>query len=135
MESNIYLPSYPPSPKNDFAKLEPCSSGIAITGGVARGFDLSQKLSSIYRYCTCKEQAFKKLALWYNDVEASAIESFRTVSRTIETHYLGILNFFNNRSTNASAESFNAKIKVFNASVRGVRDINCFLFRLAKIYA
>ena len=102
---------------------------------IKRAYDLSQKLGSIYRYCTCKEQAFKKLALWYNDVEASAIESFRTVSRTIETHYAGILNFFNNRSTNASAESFNAKIKAFRASARGVRDINFFLFRLAKIYA
>lgn len=102
---------------------------------IKRAYDLSQKLGSIYRYCNCKEQAFKKLALWYNDVEASAIESFRTVSRTIETHYLGILNFFNNRSTNASAESFNAKIKAFRASARGVRDINFFLFRLAQIYA
>lgn len=100
-----------------------------------QAYDLSQKLGHIYRYCTCKEQAFKKLALWYNQVEASAIESFRTVSRTIETHYLAILNFFNNRSTNASAESFNAKIKAFRASARGVRDINFFLFRLANIYA
>lgn len=102
---------------------------------IKRAYDLSQKLGSIYRYCTCKEQAFKKLALWYNDVEASAIESFRTVSRTIETHYLGILNFFNNRSTNASAESFNAKIKAFRSTARGVRDISFFLFRLAKIYS
>ncbi|WP_367187091.1 transposase [Mucilaginibacter sp.] len=45
------------------------------------------------------------------------------------------LNFFNNRSTNASAESFNAKIKAFRATSRGVRDTTFFLFRLAKIYA
>ncbi|THU36808.1 transposase, partial [Niastella caeni] len=30
---------------------------------------------------------------------------------------------------------FNAKIKAFRASARGVRDINFFLFRLHKIYA
>ncbi|THU33588.1 transposase, partial [Niastella caeni] len=35
----------------------------------------------------------------------------------------------------ASAEAFNAKIKAFRASARGVRDINFFLFRLQKIYA
>ncbi|MGN6420670.1 MAG: transposase [Pseudobacter sp.] len=63
------------------------------------------------------------------------MESFRTVSRSIEIHYLAILNFFNNRSTNASAESFNAKIKAFRASARGVRDIKFFLFRLSKLYA
>jgi transposase len=100
-----------------------------------QAYDLSQKLGAIFRYCTCKEQAFKRLALWYNDVEVAGIESFRTVSRSIETHYLAILNFFNNRNTNASAESFNAKIKAFRASARGVRDINFFLFRLANLYA
>ena len=50
-------------------------------------------------------------------------------------HYDEILNFFINRATNASAESFNAKIKNFRASLRGVSDIKFFLFRLTKIYA
>ncbi|RUA07366.1 MAG: transposase, partial [Fusobacteria bacterium] len=40
-----------------------------------------------------------------------------------------------NRSTNASAESFNAKIKDFRRQFRGVRDIPFFLFRLCKLYA
>ncbi|MDR2511007.1 MAG: transposase, partial [Bacteroidales bacterium] len=30
---------------------------------------------------------------------------------------------------------FNAKIKAFRASLRGITDINFFLFRLANIYA
>ncbi|WP_348797174.1 transposase [Flavobacterium adhaerens] len=37
-------------------------------------------------------------------------KSFNTISRSIEDHYQTILNYFDNRSTNASAESFNAKI-------------------------
>ncbi|HBR80691.1 TPA: DDE transposase, partial [Candidatus Uhrbacteria bacterium] len=45
-----------------------------------------------------------------------------------------ILNYFNHRSTNASAESFNAKLKGFRALVRGVRDVKFFLFRVGKIY-
>ncbi|MCL2738112.1 MAG: transposase, partial [Bacteroidales bacterium] len=32
-------------------------------------------------------------------------------------------------------ESFNAKIKSFRASLRGVSDMKFFLFRLSKIYA
>ncbi|MBT6006737.1 MAG: transposase, partial [Prolixibacteraceae bacterium] len=35
----------------------------------------------------------------------------------------------------ASAESFNAKLKAFRAALRGVVDIEFFLFRVAKIYA
>ena len=37
--------------------------------------------------------------------------------------------------TNAAAEAFNAKIKAFRASFRGVVDMSFFLFRLAKVYA
>ena len=45
------------------------------------------------------------------------------------------LKCFDNRSTNASAESFNANVKAFRAKLRGVRDIPFFVFRLAKIFA
>jgi transposase len=96
---------------------------------------LSTDLGTIFRTCKSKEQAFKKLALWYNRVEDCGIDSFKTVARSIQTHYLNILNFFNNRSTNASAESFNAKIEAFRSTSRGVRDISFFLFRLTKLYA
>ena len=40
-----------------------------------------------------------------------------------EKNYIDILNFFDNRSTNASAESFNAKIKNFRAQLRGISDV------------
>ncbi|MBF1636844.1 MAG: transposase, partial [Prevotella sp.] len=49
--------------------------------------------------------------------------------------YDDILNFYINRATNAAAESFNAKIKLFRANVRGVVDKRFFLFRIAKLYA
>jgi transposase len=100
-----------------------------------QAYKLSTRLGIIYRTCSSKEQAFKKLALWYNDIEDAGIEAFKTVSRSVQNHYLSILNFFNNRSTNASAESFNAKIKAFRATSRGVKNIEFFLFRLANIYA
>ncbi|MFD2575826.1 transposase [Haoranjiania flava] len=56
-------------------------------------------------------------------------------SRTIKNHYRNILNYFDNKSTNASAESFNAKIKAFRSQFRGVGNINFFLFRLTKLFA
>lgn len=102
---------------------------------IEQAYQLATGLGTIFRTCKSKEQAFKKLALWYNTVEDCALDSFKTVARSIQAHYLNILNFFNNRSTNASAESFNAKIKAFRSSSRGVRDIPFFLFRLTKLYA
>jgi len=100
-----------------------------------RAYKLSRKLAQIYQTTKNKGVAFTKLARWYEEVEKSGFKSFKTVARSIQNHYLSILNFFENRSTNASAESFNAKIKAFRAQFRGVRNIPFFLFRLANIYA
>ena len=89
----------------------------------------------IFSKNTVKDAARLSLARWYNQVNDSGFKSFNTISATIYEHYDEILNFFINRSTNASAESFNAKIKSFRASLRGVSDMKFFLFRLSKIYA
>jgi len=102
---------------------------------IERAYNLSQGLSYIFENNTNKNVARLKLAQWYNKVEEAGFKSFSTISRTIQIHYETILNYFNNRSTNASAESFNAKIKAFRAQFRGVRDIPFFLFRLTKIFA
>ena len=102
---------------------------------IQTAYRLSNGLGDVFRICTSKEQAFKRLALWYNDVEETGLSSFKTLARTVQTHYTGILNFFNNRATNAAAESFNAKVKSFRNAMRGVRDVEFFLFRLMKLYA
>lgn len=100
-----------------------------------KAYNLAIRLGNIFTICKSKQVAFKRLAIWYNDVEAAGIDAFKTVARSVQQHYESILNFFDNRSTNASAESFNAKIKAFRATSRGVRDTAFFLFRLANIYA
>lgn len=102
---------------------------------IKQAFSLVHSLRCIYNKKHPKNVAIAKLALWFNKVTDSGFKSFNTISATIYAHYDKILNFFNNRSTNASAESFNAKIKAFRATQRGVRDVNFFLFRLCKIYA
>jgi len=100
-----------------------------------KAYNLAIRLGNIFTICKSKQVAFKRLAIWYNDVEDAGIDAFRTVARSVQQHYESILNFFDNRSTNASAESFNAKVKAFRATSRGVRDTTFFLFRLANIYA
>ena len=98
-------------------------------------FELSQKLSWIYENTKDKTYALTRLAQWYEQVRKAGYKSFNTIARTIESHYINILNYFDNRSTNASAESFNAKIKAFRAQFRGVRNTEFFLFRLTNIFA
>lgn len=100
-----------------------------------QAYELSQQLGQIYNGVKDKGVAFTKLAKWYDKVEKAGYRSFNTVSRTIQMHYQTILNYFERRSTNAAAESFNAKIKAFRSQFRGVRSVSFFIYRLAKIYA
>ena len=79
--------------------------------------------------------AFTKLAKWYNKVEKLDLKFFKSVVDTIKNNDATIINYFEKRSTNASAESFNAKIKAFRAQFREVSDIPFFFFRLTKIFA
>ena len=101
---------------------------------IKKAYNLTHSLRMIFSHTKTKGIAYTKLAHWFNDITESGFKSFNTISATIYSHYPEILNFFDNRSTNASAESFNAKIKAFRTTQRGVTDIPFFLFRLAKIY-
>lgn len=72
---------------------------------------------------------------WINDIMETETKEFYTVANTVKNNLENILNFFINRNTNANAESFNSKIKLFRANQRGVVDIPFFLFRLNKLFA
>ena len=108
---------------------------FALYPDIKLAYQLSQKLNWIYQNTKDKIYGYTRLAQWHEKVAQSGFKSFNTVSRTIMNHYVTILNYFDNRSTNASAESFNAKIKAFRSQFRGVRNIGFFLFRLTQIYA
>lgn len=100
-----------------------------------KAYRLSQQLSWIFNNTDDKLIAFNRLGRWGNQVEATGFKSFNSIVNTINAHYDRILNYFDHRSTNASAESFNLKIKAFRSQFRGVTDINFFLFRLTKLFA
>jgi len=102
---------------------------------IKQAYDLSNGLKVIYNSSIEKRVAMTKLAQWYNCVEKSDFKSFRTIMNTISINYDSILNYFDDRSTNAAAESFNAKIKAFRSRFRGVKNVEFFLFRLTNIYA
>jgi transposase len=101
---------------------------------IKHSYYLAMQFRAWYENKTTKEEARDKLQDWYERVESENIESFQVAAQSIRLHEDTILNYFNNRSTNASAESFNAKLKGFRALVRGVRDVKFFLFRVSKLY-
>lgn len=102
------------------------------------GYELSMMFRSFYEYSKSTEDAKTKLDQWYEKVKEKgknkAFKSFITAADSIRNHEGWILNYFPERTTNASAESFNAKLKGFRSLIRGVTDKKFFLFRIAKIY-
>ena len=77
---------------------------------IKTAYGLSQQLRSIYNTNNDKNVAMLKLAHWYRKVEEAGFKNFNIVLNTITVNYQSILNYFDNRSTNASAESFNANL-------------------------
>lgn len=100
-----------------------------------KAYGLFLKLVEIFNKKDVPAVARLNLARWYNDVEAFGNNEFNKVLETFENHNTTIVNYFERRLTNASAESFNAKIKAFRTQFRGVGDIKFFMFRLASLYA
>ncbi len=102
---------------------------------IKKAYGLCHSLRMIFSKNTIKDAARLSMARWYNKVEEAGFHSFNVIAATFYEHYDEILNFYNNRSSNAMAESFNAKIKLFRANLRGVVDKKFFLFRIATLYA
>lgn len=100
-----------------------------------KSYDLSMYLRGIFERKIDRNNAKKAFKKWYEKVNQSDIPQLLSAACTIEREEGKILNYFYNRETNASAESFNAKLKGFRALLRGVRDVKFFLFRVQTLYA
>lgn len=100
-----------------------------------QAYDLAMELRDIFNKKTKRTTAMKLLNGWYGKVSALGNPNFRSVIKTFKNHAPTILNYFLRRSTNASAEAFNSKVKIFRAQMRGVRDRDFFIFRLVKLFA
>jgi len=102
---------------------------------IKESYDLSNRVRTIYN-THCGKEAKAKLMKWLDIVKiSSSFEYFENAYLSICNNFSEILNYFNNRNTNASAESFNAKVRDFRRQFRGVRDEKFFLFRLTKLFA
>ncbi len=105
-----------------------------------KAYSLSMYFRSCYENSNSIKKARSELNKWYKKVETEyskneSLEYLMIAANSLVRHKKNILNYFLLRSTNAGAESFNAKLKGFRAVVRGVADLNFYLFRVSKLYS
>ena len=98
-------------------------------------YDIVNKLRAIFRSKSLsRDEAKVKLHEWYHTVAECTIREIKSARDAIKSREENILNYFIDRSTNASAESFNSKLKAFRAQLRGIRDLPFFIYRICKIF-
>ncbi len=97
-------------------------------------YNLSMCFRGCYHNSFNKEKAIRKFNQWFAKVETSNIPEMKASAESVKRNIGGILNYFDNRSTNANIESFNAKLKLFRRRVRGINDKNFFFYRIFKYF-
>ncbi len=98
-------------------------------------YNLVDDLRTIFRNKNLTPNTAKdKLAGWYKKVTKSTLREIKSVKNSIRHYEDEILNYFDKRETNASAESLNSRMKGFRSSLRGVRDIPYFFYRSMMVF-
>ena len=100
-----------------------------------KAHQLAMQFRNMYESCKTRAEAEIYWKQWQKDVQKSSLPVMKSMAASLQHQEGKILAFFPDRSTNAGAESFNAKLKGFRTLLRGITDINFFLYRVCKIYA
>lgn len=72
---------------------------------------------------------------WFFEAEHSGINEIVSFAAFVERHEEKIKNYLLTGKTNASAENMNSKLQRFITTNYGTRDIDFFLFRIAKYFS
>ena len=102
---------------------------------IKEAFSLISSLRAIFRNRDLdRDQAREALHAWYEKVAKRTLREVKSARDTIKAREDHVLNYFINRSTNASAESLNSKLKDFRSLLHGVSDLKFFMYRVSRIF-
>lgn len=92
----------------------------------AKGYRLKLAFQDIYNTNYTREIAKLEIDEWINWALHSKLEQFKKVARTISMKINGILNYFENRLTNAVLEGINSMIQYIKTRARGYKNTENF---------
>lgn len=81
------------------------------------------------------DTALKKLAQWRLHIQDSDIPEMQNFGHQIDRHKSDILNYFDKRKTNATAEGLNSHIQRFFMNNYGIRNRDFFHFRIKLLFS
>ncbi len=101
---------------------------------IKEAYSLVCKVRDIFKRKFTVEEAKAELHKWYKEVNDCTFREIKSARDCIKSKEKEVLNYFLNRSTNASAESLNSKMKGFRSQLHGVADVPFFMFRVSTIF-
>ena len=126
---------FKPQKKWTISQKERASILFSEYPSIRKAYDFYIELREIYEESKTRLEAEDRMNIWLKAARRSDLDSISSSADTIEYNLGKILNYFEKRETNASAEGFNAKLKRFRGMLRGVNNLDFFLFRVSKLYA
>ena len=79
--------------------------------------------------------AIDKLQKWRLNIQASGISEMQNFAHQVDSHRADILNYFDKKKTNASAEGLNSHLQRFFMNNYGIRNRDFFHFRIKLLFS
>lgn len=109
--------------KEQEEKLDKLIENEYLETSVVYKFKLQfQEIYSLIR----KEEAQKRIEIWIKEACVTKIKELKKLAKTIGTKMENILNYFENRVTNATLEGINSLIQLAKTRARGFKNIENF---------
>lgn len=84
------------------------------------------QFQEIYNSIITKEEAKERIKIWIKEVSNTKIKELKKLAKTIGMKLDNILNYFENRITNATLEGINSIIQLSKSRARGFKNIENF---------
>jgi len=93
----------------------------------ARAYRIKLALQDIYLQANDKYDAMRLLTDWYNWAVRSRLGPIKEYAKTVKSNWVGILNYFDSRLTNAVLESMNSIVQSARNRAKGYRNVRTFI--------
>ena len=102
---------------------------------IREAFSLINTLRAVFRNKDLDRQlANAALHAWYDKVAECTLREVKSARAAIKAMEDHVLNYFIDRSTNASAEFLNSKLKGFRSQLPVVSDLPFFMYSVSRIF-
>jgi transposase len=103
---------------------------------IMSAYQMLEHFYEIYDQKISKDTAKPLWNEWFRRIsQYENIRELQNTGRMVKNHLEGILNYFDERSTNAFAEGLHSRIHRLISNVRGFKDTNYMLYRIMKVFA